>query len=269
MSSQLDVLDALEEGRHPDPGTLQAGLDGELPEIEAEEVRVHLEGCPGCREVVLRLTHAAATTSAALGMLSDPVSSGDRISLDRARWEVRRRRASARGSGLRRRSAAAAAILVLVAGGAAAALPGSPLRTFFAGVGGATDGSTTVNAAAATDAMPGTAGVAVGFRDGTVQVALESAPAGTLVELQVVEGDRVEVLAPEGARFDAGSGSVTVDLGNTSGTGVLVRIPAGPGEVVLRAGMRQLVRWHGGAFQFGEGVPADPRSDGVQLRVPE
>jgi anti-sigma factor RsiW len=268
MSTQLDILDTLEEGRHPPPGMLQASLDGELEPVDEELLHEHLSTCAACRVSRAELESAARFTTDALAGLGGGIPKGDRIALDRARWEVRRRRASVRGTGVRRRSAAAAAILVLVAGGAAAALPGSPLRSFFVGI-GSPDGAGSPPASSSAEAHAGTAGVAVGFRDGTVQIALESAPSGTLVELRVVEGDRVEVLAPEGARFEAGAGTVTIDLEGVSGTGILVRIPAGPGEVILRSGLRHLVRWQGGAFQFGEGVPADPRSDGIHLWVPE
>jgi anti-sigma factor RsiW len=271
MSTQLDILDTLDEGRHPHPGMLQASLDQELEPVDETLLREHLAGCPFCRASLADLESAARFATAALSELDAGVPAGDRIALDKARWEVRRRRASGRGIGVRR-SAAAAAMLVLVAGGAAAALPGSPLRSFFAGIGAAPEGAGSAAATMSSGAVAGTAGVAVGFRDGAVHIALESAPPGTPIELRVVEGDRVEVLAPEGARFGAGAGSVTIDLAGVAGvseTGILVRIPAGPGEVILRSGLRHLVRWQGGAFQFGEGVPADPRSDGVQLRVPE
>lgn len=117
------------------------------------------------------------------------------------------------------------------------------------------------------EALPGMTGVAVGFRDARVEVVLEGPLVGTGVEMVIGVGDRVEVLAPEGAQFRAGTGSVVVALDREGD--VLVRIPPGPGTVVLRSGSRLLAQWSGGAFQFGEGVVADPRSDGVRIQVPE
>jgi anti-sigma factor RsiW len=275
MSLQLDVLDDLPGEGHPDEGEIQALLDGELPAESATELAQHLKGCARCQETREGLGAAARLTSVALaGLDTAHPAAGDpraeaRASLDRARWEVRRRRAAGKGTGVSRRSAAAAILLVAAAGGVAAALPGSPLRSLFVG-------DATPEAAAPAAASPGgRAGVAVGFRDGGVEVVLEGAAPGQMVELEVVTGDRVEVLAPEGTRFEAGTGLVTVRLASTdSGSPapddfVRVRIPAGPGQVLVRAGLRHLVRWNAGAFEFGEGVAADPRSDGVRLSVPE
>ncbi|CAN5675198.1 hypothetical protein BH23GEM11_BH23GEM11_20190 [soil metagenome] len=274
MSSQLDILDGAPRGPdrapHPEEGVLQAFVDAALPSDHAAQVDAHLAACEPCRHRVAALE---ALEGRVRGLLADVDASRpslERPDLDRARWDIRRRRASGRGRGLRRRSAAAAAGLILVAGGVAAAIPGSPRRSLFTGQTSPAGHDSALVATAAADrpgeALPGMTGVAVGFRDARVEVVLEGVEPGTEVEMVIGTGDRVEVLAPEGAQFRAGTGSVVVELGRAGD--VLVRIPPGPGTVVLRSGFRQLAQWSGGAFQFGEGVIADPRSDGVRIQVP-
>ncbi len=277
MTTQLDILQDMDGSEHPPEGVLQAHLDGELEGDVAAEVASHLTECASCRAEVERLSTLALTVSGLLDGVGEVVAIRDRAALEQARWDVRRRRSAGRAHGLRRRSAAAAAILVVAAGGVAAALPGSPLRSLFSGdaelAPSLPTGAPTATSAAS-DVRPGSAGVALAFRDGRVDVVLSAAPPGVSVELIVGEGERVEVLAPEEARFEAGTGSVVVDLGGVpqaraEAQGIIVRIPAGPGQVVVRSGPRYLVEWSAGSFRFGEGVAADPRSSGVRIRVPD
>jgi hypothetical protein len=277
MTTQLDILDGIDGAEHPPEGVLQSHLDGELAGSMAAEVATHLAECAFCRSESERLASRSLRVSELLEGVGEVIRRGDRAAIEQARWDIRRRRAAGRGHGLRRRSAAAAVILVVAAGGVAAALPGSPLRSLFSGETGGvpalSSGGTTAPAPAS-EAPPGSAGVALAFRDGRVDVVLSGAAPGLAVEIEVGEGDRVEVLAPEEARFEAGSGSVVVDLAGVSASraeaqGILVRIPAGPGQVVVRSGARYLVEWTAGSFRFGEGVSADPRSSGVRVRVPD
>jgi len=281
MSIQLDVLDGTPEGPdrtpegpdrapHPDEGVLQAFLDASLPADHVAQVDAHLAACEPCRHRVAALEALEGRVRGLLEGVDTSRPPLGRPDLDRARWEVRRRRASGRGRGMRRRSAAAAAGLILVAGGVAAAIPGSPLRSLFTGqtspAGHDTAEVATTAPSQTGEALPGMTGVAVGFRDARVDVVLEGVHPGSEVEMVIGTGDRVEVLAPEGAQFRAGIGSVVVELDRAGE--VLVRIPPGPGAVVVRSGFRQLAQWSGGAFQFGEGIIAEPRSDGVRIQVP-
>ena len=281
MSHQFDVLDELppepplrgaEEspGPHPDAGTLQAHLDGALTTPAADEVDAHLRGCPQCRAELASLEALGRWVRAELDGVGRDLLPRGRSDLDRARWEMRRNQASAGGRGPRRRNAATATGLLVVAAAIAAVIPGSPLRSLFTGTGSTPSTGTEVMAPSAPETgggIPGMTGVAVGFREARVEVILEDARPGTAIELVVGTGERVEVLAPEGTRFRAAAGAVSVELAGREG-GVLIRIPPGPGEVLLRAGLRHLAQWSGGAFQFGEGISADPRSDGVRLVVP-
>jgi hypothetical protein len=280
VNLQLDVLDGLppdpppreaEEGpgSHPDDGTLQAHLDGALSGGEAVEVDAHLAACPRCRSEVESLAALGERVRDALEGVGDSLLPRSRSDLDRARWEARRQ-ANAGRQAPRRRNAATATGLILVVAAIAAVIPGSPLRALFTGGGGAPSPGNEVVIPPGPETgttVPGMTGVAVGFRDARVEVILEDAPPGTEVELVVGTGERVEVLAAEGTRFRATTGSVAVELAGRQGD-VLIRIPPGPGDVLLRSGLRHLARWSGGAFQFGEGIVADPRSDGVRLLVP-
>lgn len=269
MTDQLDMLDTATPGPHPDEGTLQGWLDGELPQREAARVSAHIAVCGACTTSLEELEAMANATRSLLEGVGEEVVPGDRGTLDAARWTVRRKRAAGRGRGMGRRSAAAAAGLVLLATGVAAAIPGSPFRALFTGGGSDPEGASSAPPAAeAVSPIAGMAGVAVGFREARVEVVLEGATPGFPVELEVGVGERVEVLAPDGTPFRAGTGVVHVQLDGVASGHVRVRIPPGPGEVLVRSGLRNLARWSAGAFHFGEGVVAAPRSDGVRVEVP-
>ncbi len=269
MTDQLDILETTDPGTHPDEGTLQGWLDGELPLANSEGVAAHISECEPCAARVRELESLAHATRRLLDGVGEEVVPEDRGALDTVRWSVRRKRAAGRGRGMGRRSAAAAAGLVLLATGVAAAIPGSPFRALFTGGGGDADLSGSASAVGETvSPIAGMAGVAVGFREARVEVVLEGAAPGFSVELEVGVGERVEVLAPDGTPFRAGTGSVVVQLEGVEPGHVRVRIPPGPGEVLVRSGLRNLARWSAGAFHFGEGVVAEPRSDGVRVEVP-
>lgn len=276
MSVQLDILEADASGGHPDEGAIQSWIDGEVSLVEARPIADHVAGCGPCEARARELRDLALRTTALLEGVGEEAMPRTRSELDAARWNVRRRRASQRGRGMTRRSAVAAAGLVLIATGVAVAIPGSPLRDLFTGGGTGPGGGTTASLEAPMDEatlgavspIPGMAGVAIAFRDARVEVILEGAAPGTVVELEGGAGDRVEVLAPDGTPVQAGAGSVTVDLTARPAGEIRIRIPPSPGEVLVRSGLRNLVRWRAGAFHFGEGIRAEPRSDGVRVEVP-
>ncbi|TVP75464.1 MAG: zf-HC2 domain-containing protein [Gemmatimonadales bacterium] len=259
---------------HPDEGDLQAWIDGELEPARAREVGVHLELCSSCRVVVEDLGDRARSTTRALAVLDRPAPEAG---VDQARWNVRRRRLASRRPGASRRGVAAAAVLVLLAAGAAAALPGSPLRGFLWDDSG--DREVRTLEPTATEAGLPRAGLALGYRDGRLEVELDGWPEGRTVELRSGEGAGVEVESWAQTGFRTGAGRVTVPGAllpepPSEPTGgdpadLVIRIASGPGEVLVRSGSRLLVRWSGGSFQLGEGIQADPLSDGVRLQVPE
>lgn len=246
---------------HPEAGEILGWLDGELRDDTAARVQAHIEACAECRAEAESLRRTEAGVSAALAQLDEPAQ----VPIDEARWEVRRRWAGSRSRGSRRRSVGVAAALVLVAGGLAAVMPGSPLRSLWS------DSDVEVVSAGEGDVERGDdrSGVAASLSDGSLEVALEGAPAGFQVEVRIGTGDRVEVRAHPDAEFAASSGEIQVTLeGEAAGELLSVRVPPGPGEILLRAGTRFLLRWSQGRFELAEGLEAEPLSDGVRLSVP-
>ncbi len=173
--------------------------------------------------------------------------------------------AGGRGGWGRRRSVAAAAILVLVAGGAAA-LPGSPVRQWLDTARGGVDVPEIHGMSAAGEVM---SGVAVGLRDGRVEVVLRSPPPGSRVEVRVEREERVELQAPLGARYATAPGRLEVDLSDAEGGPLLLLIPGAAREVLLVLERRPLMTWMGGTFRLEEGVRAETRGEGLVVALPE
>lgn len=252
---------------HVDEGELQAWLDDELRGEPAARVARHLEQCVVCRDQAhaLRALQVRVTTGL------EPLDG--RVDPEAARWRVRQRSADRRRSAAadpvprrwgRRRSVAAAAMLVLVAGGAAA-FPGSPVRSWIADTLGEAPPPEVLTTTV--DGEP-ISGVAVGLRDGRVEVVLQSpAPAGE-VEVRVGGVDRVEVQAPAGTRYSTAPGRVEADLAEAVGGTVVVLIPGTAREVSIAVGHRPIMTWSGGTFRLEEGVPAETRGEALLIRLP-
>lgn len=111
------------------------------------------------------------------------------------------------------------------------------------------------------------------LREPRLEIVLEGAPSGTLVHLVIGSGDGTEVRFPPGVRPRPGSGRLELlfedsEPQDAAPQAVRIRIPAGDVTLLLRAGLRYLALWEGGAFQFGEGLAIETRSDGVTVPVP-
>jgi hypothetical protein len=285
---------------HVEEGTLQAWLDDELQGGAASDVARHLEQCVACRDVAQGLRTLESGTTAHLLPLQDEVD------LDSTRWKVRQRRAARReaekeaekgatreagwgtgregpartdrhrpGSPLsrpepsrkgwsRRRSVAAAAMLVLVAGGAAA-LPGSPIRAWIGETLGGAPESEVRTATVDGEAM---AGVAVGLRDGRVEIVLRAPRPAAEVEIRVGGEDRVELQAPVGTRYSTAPGRVEADLAGAGSGPLLILIPSSAREVHLAVERRPIMTWSGGTFRLEEGIPAETRGEAMVIRLP-
>jgi anti-sigma factor RsiW len=252
---------------HVDEGRLQAWLDDELRGEAAARVARHLERCVACRDQAQALRTLERQVTAGLRPLDGPVD-------PEARWKIRQRRgarkeASAAGAlrrrrWSRRRSVAAAAVLVLVAGGAAA-LPGSPIRSWIAE--SMREAPTPEVHTTLAEGEP-VSGVAVGLRDGRVEVVFHGPRPAAEVEVRVGGVDRVEVQAPAGTRYSTAPGRVEADLGEAAGGTLLILIPGSAREVSLAVGRRPIMTWSGGTFRLEEGVPAETRGEGLLIRLP-
>jgi hypothetical protein len=164
----------------------------------------------------------------------------------------------------RRRSVAAAAMLVLVAGGAAA-LPGSPIRAW---IGEAMGGAPEPEIRTATVDGESMAGVAVGLRDGRVEIVLRAPRPSAEVEIRVGGEDRVELQAPVGARYSTAPGRVEADLADAGDGPLLILIPSSAREVHLAVERRPIMTWSGGTFRLEEGIPAETRGEAMVIRLP-
>lgn len=205
---------------HPDEGTLQALLDGEVAPPEHQALTRHLGGCERCRGELEELRLAFERSAGALALLDRPAPAGAH------REFTRRRGRYAWGPALRR----AAVLLLFAATGAAAAVPGSPLREWLSGrIGGAPESASAPAAAPAAQPAPAPeappAGVSVRPSEGVMRVALVRPSAGLRVRVRVSEEEMVRVSArgaAAGARFrtrtdrievvDGGPGDVWVEV---------------------------------------------------------
>lgn len=109
--------------RHLDDVSIDLLLSGELGESEAQRGLAHLAECDACSRRLATAREQDQEIGALLSLLDHPVpqlGSADVMRRARRRW--------------RHAHAAAAGIALLVLAGAASAVPGSPLRTWLAGL---------------------------------------------------------------------------------------------------------------------------------------
>ena len=288
---------------HVEEGTLQAWLDDELQGAAATDVARHLEQCAACRDVAQGLRTLESGTTAHLLHLQEKVDLDAARWRVRQRRAARRdagkeaAREAGRGTGRERtdrasrnrpgplqdgpgpqqnrprppskgwsrpRSVAAAAMLVLVAGGAAA-LPGSPIRAW---IGEAMGGAPEPEIRTATVDGEAMAGVAVGLRDGRVEIILRAPRPEAEVEIRVGGEDRVELQAPVGTRYSTAPGRVEADLAGAGDGPLLILIPSSAREVQLAVERRPIMTWSGGTFRLEEGIPAETRGEAMVIRLP-
>jgi len=216
---------------HPEVGVLVSLRDGELSDAAAEHLRGHLASCGACSEVMESLRVRARGLPGAL----PPGPALDAAAMERARETVRARleREPERGAdeaiSLSERRGrwsgagdapgwgwgdlARAAGLVLLLAGGAAALPGSPVRSWFAGSGEPNAGAE-AEATVETLAPPATpsdeTGVRIAVGPGPVVVEVMGLEAGARLRVERGPAGELAVFAPEGSRFDSSEGRVEV-----------------------------------------------------------
>ncbi len=181
-------------------------LDGELPEHEAQTLRDHLAACGACVEAFEAARLEDRDIARLLGSLDHHIPD-----VDPSQLRVRARRRALRPR------LAAASIALLVVAGAAYAMPGSPLRSWFARVFPG-DGETAESLSRGDEAgIPGTqpAGVSV-LPSGRFELVFEANQESGLVRISLaaqaevaVQSDREGVgysVEPSGVRvLNAGS----------------------------------------------------------------
>jgi hypothetical protein len=245
--------------RHPEEGTLQAYLDGEVAPGLREELAEHLEICGACRLRLGELAGLAGILQDALPLIDSPAPE-----LDSARWAVRRERISRRTGIQRRRLSAAASIALLFGVGLAAAVPGSPIRGWWEARGGE-ESAIVVGPLSAGDEelvqappAPAPAAVSVAPVGGRVSIQLEGVPVDAGVEVELIEGMRGWVTAPVGARFESGAGRIHAALGGLTGE-IRVELPVGaPGSEL----------WVNGESVLPESFLAGPVGSTLRIEAP-
>lgn len=224
---------------HPDRGTLQALIDGELSPVERERIEQHIDRCGACSEAVAARRAAAEHLSTELGHLDRPAP------VEAAHAAVTRRiRPRFRPGALPR----AAVIILGFAAAASAAVPGSPVRDWagtlvgYVMEGSDEGGSATapvVEAAAVAD--DAAAGVAITPRGDRVLVSVGAVRSGTRVRVRIVDGARVVVSAERSvdARFETGIGRIGI---SGAGTGTItIELPRRLGHAEVEVGGRPYV----------------------------
>ncbi len=234
---------------HIDEGRLMAYADGELPDVDSDQVGAHLQACLSCRGELSRLASLASDFSAAVALVQ-PAPRGSIY----APAETRR---PPEWTTVRRALPRAAVFLVGVAAAAAAAVPGSPVRGWLEDALAPAPPATTAAPApapAAVSAAALEAGVSVEPLDGSVRVAVRGATGDVVVHAEIVDGPRAGVYAlgsAASARFGTGPGSIEVS--DVSGGELRVELP--------RAALRATVTVNGEEYLTKE-------ADQLRLAVP-
>jgi hypothetical protein len=256
---------------HPDEGTLQALLDGELRPDERAGVERHVAGCPPCAAELESLRGAAALFAGAI--LKDDVP----VDVDQALWRFegrRRRPAVARrfaGGAMGR----AAVLLLASAAVLSATVPGSPIRAWLTSLG---EGPVaTETRAPDADAAPSVlstehlddapAGVSVLPLEGRMRVVFLDPAEGVRLRVRLHDGDRVGVWATGaavGAHFRTAPDRVEVQ-GVRDGE-VRVEIPRGGREFTLEVDGRVYLRTDGERLIF-PGPAADTTGPEILFEV--
>jgi anti-sigma factor RsiW len=227
--------------RSPEPGTLLAYLDGELPAAESEALEARLRAEPALAAELDHLRASAASVRSALASLDVPAR-------QRARRPWTDPDATTARAAVRRRPirpwARAAMVALALGAGAASALPGSPVRAWLATAwervtqrapaGVPPDGAPTD--AVADDAVR--AGVSVPANLGRVVVSLPPLAARTEVVVRLEEAGAVWVRAGPQARYVTAPGRIEVQ---SPGELIEVTLPAGLSEATIQAGDRILL----------------------------
>lgn len=199
---------------HPDSGSIQALLDGEMEGREADELRSHVAECPACKAEKETLAAASKETARALLLL-------DRAPpLDSARKSIQARRRRKVMAGPERSLFSlprAASIALLITGMAAAALPGSPVRRWLTqGWGDVTQEGAEVEGARNTDdpstapaperEVPPETGVGITVPSEGMDISVHGLLPGAELRLLWTDGEEAWIHAGEGTRFNRTGG---------------------------------------------------------------
>jgi hypothetical protein len=241
---------------HPDNGLIQAFLDREMVETEADALRAHLAGCGQCRAAAESLEEASWETERALLHLdTEP-----RPERSRNRILEKRRVGSPRVTGRSISLPKAASIALLLTGAAVTALPGSPVRRWvvegWRALAGPTEAGSGMEATGEEGANPEALLPEPGIREtgasipaSTQGVELWIHDLAPAAELRVVwtEGEEAWIYAGEGTRFNrVGS---RLEAFSPPGA-VRVEIPRSLEEIVLRLNGSVLLRKSGGEVEI-------------------
>lgn len=240
---------------HLDEGTLQALLDGEVPQGEQASLENHLRACEHCRADMDVLRQESAQLSGALRLLDRPAP----VELA-YRQVIRRRRWVASGANLRR----AAVLLVALTTALSATLPGSPLRewlvdTWRGSPVAVREEATTQMAAASPEAAEppapeaSPAGVSVRPGEGRMRVVFLRPAQGLRVVAHLHDGERVEVSAAGAAakaHFRTGPDRIEIESADTGE--VRIGIPRTTGRFTLEVDGQVLLAKQGDDLRVPE-----------------
>lgn len=245
---------------HLDEGTIVSLRDREWAPDEAHH---HLEACTGCEAALHEAEQRAVQVERALASLENPEldleAAKARI---RARVDARTERSIRAGARWWTGHLGRAAAVLLVATGAVSALPGSPVRSWIAGL----DGPAQTAPAATTETLQEavTSGVAVPVPAGGIRVVVTSlGPVGPL-EVVWIDEATARVDAPAGSRFTYGEGRVEAMV---AGGPVRIELPrSGAAFTIAVNGQPYLAR---SGAQLQVTGPVGERSDaGILFTVP-
>ncbi len=242
---------------HPDSGSLQALLDGELDPVETRELRIHAEACQECRFRLEDLEASSKESADALGVLDlEPDVDAARSRLWARREGVNRARPFFLAWSLPK----AASIALLLTCAAATALPGSPVRRWLAqgwealiqssGPGAPSGGSEV----APEDPTPSTStqdleetGAGIPAYAGGVEIWIHGLTAESDLRVLWTDGEEAWIYAGEGTRFTSTDGRL--EAFGPPGP-VRVEIPRSVGRVLLGLDGEVLLRKSGGGLEI-------------------
>ncbi len=245
---------------HPAEGTLQAYLDGEIQSEPREALDRHLAGCGACRRSLAELDQLAGQTRRALALVDrEPPS------MEAARWEARRARATYRSRAHRRRLATAASVILLAGAGWVAAMPGSPIRNWW------DSRSVAELSAPAEEQITGPEGieravVGVQLLDGRVSVSLDGVPRDSRIEVRLTDTEGVRVSAPAGSRFETGPGRMLVRIDGLEGD-LTVELTAAAVLADVQVNDRLVLRKSGDEVSYPGPEPTRLQGGSVQFQA--
>jgi hypothetical protein len=244
---------------HPNEGTLQALLDGEVPGDDRAPLEQHVAACASCGAELDELRALHEEVGGALALLDVPAPT-ERARQQTGRAAMRRGPRATPAGTLGR-----AALLVLGSAAALAAMvPGSPVRGWIAEQwhGPAVVAEHAPAPIVASEPTP--AGVSIRPTAGPVRVVLTDASPGACVRVRLYGGERLAVEATGAAaraRFRTGADHITVDA---AGPGELtVEVPRGVERFTLSVDGRTYLAKHGDQLRFPG--PAAPDTAGPEI----